>query len=447
VNSLARDHRVGCRNVVSGPLAAGILIALVLVLPARAGAEDAIGTMREVLTREGVRAFARRIDSAGWEAPKMFSRWYVERHCPAAEKPAALRAREFGLAVADALDVVAPSVLSENGEQLFATCQAMLDLADWLAATPGYGNLLLARRAKDLARVGLQRLVADIRFPFDALEAQVERFLRPVISTADLARVLNEEAGARVFPSATRARDGQAGVWASWLFKLRLSSDANWRRQSGEAKIQEYLRGQDDFLQFEGVDLSPPDLSFFEPDDCPEPRTTSNCWEWKQHEVVAAGAGPLSQQGFLEALAVFRRRVGHFPLVPQETALYGIRVENPGEEAFREAWRAARLPGEDPRYYGTAWMACEQVQKGTLLDSDTYAYRLHEGRVRSQRWNQREGELLRQGIPKAAVIEQLKREQAEEASRRTRQTPQPPEQGQSSEGDVVPSLPSRDGDR
>ena len=65
--------------------------------------------------------------------------------------------------------------------------------------TPGYGNVLLAQRARDLAAVGVARLAADLDFPLEKIFPLALR-LRPAGPCGGSgAHILNQEAGADIF--------------------------------------------------------------------------------------------------------------------------------------------------------------------------------------------------------------------------------------------------------
>jgi hypothetical protein len=129
---------------------------------------------------------------------------------------------------------------------------------------------------------------------------------------------------------------------------------------------------------------------FFQDDQLPQVVTTVNVWEKKWHRRFISRV-TLRNTTMLQALAMFRGKVGYFPTKPvfseeqlrqrdreiQNAQKKGIIIvpfeeayDSPGEAAFAQAWRPFETP-EAHNIYAPAWQAYEEITTGKFLDADS----------------------------------------------------------------------------
>ena len=114
---------------------------------------------------------------------------------------------------------------TDAGDPLLAEVRTLLDLACWLGDTDGYGNLVLAYRARDVAQVGAARLIADLNYPVAQPAAQLARLTAPFDAPTVRGRVLNLELGSPLFPTGASTQDiDLKRVWANRQAKNALAA-------------------------------------------------------------------------------------------------------------------------------------------------------------------------------------------------------------------------------
>jgi hypothetical protein len=301
--------------------------------------------------------FAAAARAAKWPTPAMPSAWHVERVAAPESRPALRAARGVGSALARGLAAAAPQGRALPADDaLLRHTAALCDVAEWCAATEGYGNALLAQRALDLAAVGVARLAAEEKFPLEKILPLAARLRGPGADAAVRRRILNTEAGAALFAAAD-----QADLERTWAAGAR-----------GGGAHADFFR-----------------------DERPGPgesATLAATWERKWHQRLVDGLEPRSA-GLALALVEFRRATGGFPRVTApvppaaSNATAGnfqlvlpVRAEPAGRRAFQTAWagaqpgpgRAARDPGTaNLRVPNAAWAAFDAVRQGEFLDQES----------------------------------------------------------------------------
>jgi len=379
------------------------ILALAWVLPASAANKESeiIQRLQLQLKDGGIPGLIEGIRKERWGAPFIPSQWHVDNVALPESKATQAQARVFGKQLAEALATMAPKLReTASHDDLYRTTTDLLDLADWIATTEGYGNMLLEARLLDLASVEVARLVSDLTFDQAKCNGLTARFNANRFNAEIRRRVLNREVGVEMFPSSSNAQDTLDHVWASG-FGLRL-----------EAKKPEYreerLRNPSHYINVIETPEIKANLGFFEDASViPKPGTLLNIWDVKLHNRFITGAFIPQNIKKVHALAEFRNVVGWFPekpvfsaeqirirdqeiadaakrglkIVPFEAAFHSLR-----EAAFDQAWRptVARSPGMSVDEWNQrlnlsapAWQAYEEVQRGDFLDHDTAETKLH----------------------------------------------------------------------
>jgi hypothetical protein len=329
--------------------------------------------MQAVVEQQGLVAFTAATASNGWQAPIIPSAWYIAHTCPLGQKPSAQAARDLGLALSRAIDVWAPTMRTDAvGEALFAKATTLVDLAYWLGTAEGYGNFILSYRARDVAVIGLGRLVADLNYPLAGPAAQVRRCRVPFETPAARARVLNYEVGAPLFPTAADVSlDTLRDVWFKSALR-RSFADQPLPTPGGPmdgSQTLATLRQQRDQVVAMGVDLDHPDPygSFFKDDPASPPLTTTNEWNRKAHGGVIGQDIPQHLPG-VERLVIFRETIGYFPQTPSARQ---SEILSELEEAFAEAWQPHLLESAPVDIGASAGKTYERIKQGTMfMDQD-----------------------------------------------------------------------------
>ncbi len=355
------------RNI--GLMIVGLAVALGAVpIQARATSVEQIGGMKSALEQQGLSGFLAAVATNGWQAPMIPSAWYIEHVAPSGQLTVARAAREFGAGLLAAVEAWVPLMQVEQGDALLSKTRSLLDVANWVGATDGYGNLILAARARDVAISGIGRLVADLTQPLAEPAALVARLHARFDDAAVRARVLNMEVGAAIFPSdPALTNEALQQYWVDRVAKNALRGIAPG---AAPAALLEQQRNR---LAAQGMDPDQPDPhdGFFIDDKVPEPVTTLRAWPSKAHRALVVGfESPRRRR--LDLLLAYRGAVGAFPLSPSERRS-GILSE--GEEAFEEAARP--FFGSDPNNIAAgAWGAYDQIRRGVFVDADSQAIRL-----------------------------------------------------------------------
>ena len=184
---------------------------------------------------------------------------------------------------------------------------ALMRLSDWAAATPGYGNLFLAARCDDLATLAIGRLLINLDIPLERILPLVAALDMPYKTPSFRREVLNNEAGAELFPSLADEQEMML------LFPEIWNTGEAGRMLYNAVELASMPQHADMFRQ---VKRRLPTLrahaAFFHDENPPEPRTTAAIWEYKCHWDIVAGIRDQNIRS-IQALAAFRQVVGSFP--------------------------------------------------------------------------------------------------------------------------------------
>lgn len=344
-----------------------VLVSLLDAARAAPPTLDDVRSMRTVVEERGLVGFRVAVTTKSWEAPVMPSAWYVVTVAPAGERPYHVAARELGSTLLAAIDAWAPLMRSDSSDDVLVKATHLIDLAHWLGRAEGYANLVLTRRARDVAITGLARRVADLSAPLPATMAQLARCRAPFDAPVVRARVLNAESGGTPFPVDPTVTDQVLmNVWSRrQLGRLVPELDA-MATASGDPdhEIADLKR----MMRELGVTPAPPDSldPFFVDDEQGEEPTTRRLWSKKFHQELLGDPAPQNLES-VETLVQFRRVVGAFPTQP---AVRGESISTPGEEAFADAWRPHI--GDATFNLGRgAWSVYARITRSEFLDYDS----------------------------------------------------------------------------
>jgi hypothetical protein len=337
------------------------------------------------LGRSSLHGFNQAVVSNGWKAPFIPSQWYVGLEALPEAKIRCEKARAFGQDIARCLDAWANHLAYEsNTVHNLEMTTDLLDLADWVASMPGYGNFQLASRSQDIASVGICRMIADLGGPFLSVSNLFARLDAPWRSPKARAAILNLEARTRLFPINATDKELNA-VWENGE-KLVL------KHSSPAAKAA-----------FEGKDIpvETPEvmehLDFFKDDPVSSRRNTLlRSWDMKSHYRLVIEVESRNKKR-LQNLLTFRQKVGCFPERPQfnrtpeqeakdklvddlltkggnKITPFEKMYSSPGEAAFVLAWK--RYETKDTPYVGhSAWNAYKDITSCAFYDEDTQQLR------------------------------------------------------------------------
>jgi hypothetical protein len=337
--------------------------------------QDHIEDMTVLLLKSAPADFLRVVSSNRWTAPVIWSKWYVDRVQDKDALQVMVRNRAFGRALVARLDDWATDMRTATSlGQCTANGAALLDVADWLASAKGYGNLLLASRCRDIAAVGLGKVVADLGTPLEAASSLVSRLDAPWFSPFVRAAVLDAEAGTNLFNvSGLSPMEAEKRLEDTWrngrLLRLKYSSPeakAAFEGQTNAANAVLAEMVQRKGLQPDESAIFQQNLSFFADDPLPRPLTLPNMWGAKRHEKLVVGFD-LQNVKKIKALLAFRSVAGVFPA---------------SQDEFKAAW-VPHITGSDHRInkeqyhvFASAWQAYKEITSGEFVDEDTKAKRL-----------------------------------------------------------------------
>jgi len=331
---------------------------------------DGLQEMQSAIDAHGLAAFDATGVAHQWPAPVIPSAWYIENTCPPEHRPAVTAARRLGSALLAAIDAAVPALQREQGDQLLTDVRRVKQLADWIGTAEGYENLILDHRARDIAATGIARLVANLDFPLSQLTPWIPHCPGPSDVPATRARVLNQEAGAPLFPTdQSTLRTALEEVWRKGAFKAALVDLPPALLTPGpDQQASPYEQFAQTMFGKSVSELRQPGPydRFFKDDKRPHPATTRALWNGKYHELVEGLGCPPNVQA-VEALLHFRERVGQFP----ERNPLDPFAKN--EAAFRDALNPHGISQEDSLLAGAAWAAYDAVKKGAFVDEDSRA--------------------------------------------------------------------------
>jgi hypothetical protein len=342
---------------------------------AAAPTADQIAAIQTTVQQQGLAALLASANINGWQAPVIPSAWYIEHTCPSDQKALAQAGRDFGLTVLQAIHMWAPMMFTDTNDAVYSNASTLVDLAYWLGGSEGYGNLVLAHRARDVAVTGLGRLVADVNYSLAGPQVLVGRCRASFDAPAVRARVLNVEAGALLFPTDPNVTQGSIDdVWiraqlqAALFAQRQLPTPGSGLMDEGTRAQLEQDRAQAIAL---GIDVDHPNqnAAFFQDDLRTSPATTMNQWTKKWHEHFIGVGIPQNLTG-VEMLLKFRQTIGDLPQRPQKRMDTTV---SEGEDAFVQAWMPYLLTSAPVDIGAGAWQVYQRIQQGTFMDEDAAA--------------------------------------------------------------------------
>jgi hypothetical protein len=301
---------------------------------------DRLTEMNSTLTEGGVESFLAKARQQAWVAPKIFSAWYISRLEDDSDgfKRVEEAKSKFGLEYARKLSLLAKTVReTDNVTELEGASEALFDTADWFGREVGYGNMFLENRAYDIAAVAITKLIVNLSYPMEKVEAAMKRFDWGWANPANRRKVLFEESNGQHFSSrhtsiTSEELDQEFREGVSLVLKL--------------GKVQK----RPDLEMFVFEDLKPGE-SFIVPE------TT---WRRKAHiHIGETGFGSMNHLN-LGPVHEFRKRYRKFPTKPVKY------VKRGGESDIKAAfWE---LSWENPYGVGGAWVVYEAYLNGRLAD-------------------------------------------------------------------------------
>ena len=315
----------------------------------------------------GIPALAQTVRAHGLPAPRIYSKWYVERLAQR-ETAAAIEVewakREFGRTVVERLAETSEQILKmTQSAERESIASVLVDLADWFRSRAGYGDVLLFHRCQDMATVPIAHLVRDLDFPEAKLDALAGRLLFWEDETKLSTDALNTEAPEPVFVPGPLGYSawGVSPMERAWARGFR--QVVKYRQERGEKDL--YDQGR------ERCSRLPEDLQFYCDDTMPgaseDAYTTLASWDRKEHRrvLVALGShGPNQIRDFL----LFRKKVGRFPTQPPPWWKEGQPIfHTPESAAFDVAWSPFREE-HGPNNADDTYVA---VETNTFYDRDT----------------------------------------------------------------------------
>ncbi len=317
-----------------------------------------VETLRRALDDGGVPAML----ALGLPCPLIHSQYYADKIAAREPKRRSLEQakRDFGLKVAHFLDDQAAAFQKHaSSAERAQQATSMLDFADWLRATRGYGNYLLFSRSESLAAMPLVYLTADLDYPLANIAALRQRIVSTATERASRVEVLSDEAP-EPFIDNLHGTDAQQDdqVQAAWNKKWQTM--AAWfktRGFTGEAQTRERL---------------PEDLGFFFEEHVPSPLTTTNTWPNNRHASLVFGLRDVQVRN-LDEFMLYREKVGTFPLQPPKwwKPNPANSSDTARRAAFQDGVKHLRRENGQPFGYSTAAMLYQQASEGKVMDYET----------------------------------------------------------------------------
>ena len=262
--------------------------------------------LRADLARQGVVAFVTNAATPR-TAPHIHSQCWVDwLPREEVERRAYEQAkRDFGLDVLGQLEAIAQERTDpQNVKGLLKRAGELLDIAEWLKSTSGYGNYILKRWAEDMALGALAQLAISDR----CSSAEVRALLDRVDTHASCARmqvaILNEESPDRWDdPSGDMSADIQRELGREWERRVRIAKEALSSLRTGKR-----------LLLFDVVKNADRRHSFYIPERNPGDATIRHCWNLKDHEEVCIFGMYNHMRKDVEEILRCREALGAIPL-------------------------------------------------------------------------------------------------------------------------------------
>jgi hypothetical protein len=343
-------------------------------------ATSAFATMNGFLATNDLAAFVAEISKQQWLPPLIHSKWFVDKMTNMDARAAEYAYREFGRLLAQRLTSNAAMVRAQHSSEVYySRAAALLTFGHWIAGEPGYGNLLLSWRASDIAAVALAKVIIDLSFSTNQIQALMPLLNVPAYRWSLKAKALNEEVGMDVFE--TRGVDDIAGmdivmnpVYRTW----------GMGASTAERVLRYHMVADPLMLRALPVCVRT-NLEFFLDDVIQPgtPDTIEGCWDKKLHKRIGEGfdlRNRLNAQGLL----LYRELVGFFPtkLPPPAPQPYaGSFAPPPGANeialAFSHYWHMNmnKSPAKELRpLFGRAAYSFISLKQGRMADADFLAH-------------------------------------------------------------------------
>jgi hypothetical protein len=295
--------------------------------------------MQELLSRNGLEGFVREVKARKCLPPVFWSEWYVKK----LEKEDEIRGREerenrkAGKMILDELDranILAntnstyhwlfppieeedkikqadgiQNVITNELRSIERMCNLAMDISEWVGQAEGYGNILIGRKARDIAAVGAGYLAVEKRYPITSVKALLRRIESGFVQPRTVARVLNKEARLNLFNPDARSWDEITETFHSLLLGMDIqrskANRANVEKILGgnmTAKLKKVVEGKEEVLR-EFLENEPIELNF-------QP-TISDMWEKKRHGNLI-GEDAKDKCELIQGLIKYREKGGKF---------------------------------------------------------------------------------------------------------------------------------------
>jgi len=348
---LSSRHPFKTRAMVCLVLATAPFVRLLASEPD--GELESIGTQRQTLAISGLWGFFAVAQSNRWEAPKIYSQYWVDRlpRKPAERIQIEQAKRDFGLEMVkaiegDAMRILDPADVAERVRQ----ADRLLNFADWIGKAGGYGNLALKWRVENLACIPIGHLVADLGYPVERIEALLARLETEMGWVRMQSAILDEESPHR------------------YDAKTKKELADQWHRHFRKAAFAfKNAKGRYPYNHVESKDL-PREVSFYCEDEASaRPYTLATKWNTKRHYIFCVMGYEDTITARVRNLLLFRRTIGRFPLKPSRPL--GSFPDSEIQEGFYEAWKPYenRL-GIQPGASGYTYQA---IRDNAFMDYDT----------------------------------------------------------------------------
>ncbi len=300
----------------------------------------------------------------------MHSLWYATNITTRSfEQDPVIAARRFGGTLFLRMEDWAAEMKAE--QPTAEPIQQVMNLADWLMKSPGYGNFFLAKRCHEVATYAIARALVDTNCPLEGVTNQFARFDVPWKTPAGRAQILNDDVGARLFEVPSGGEQAQQQyLERMWLvgktmvekYKTpEMQAAFEGHPPKGLESVSEMVRHW--YLGAYETPFMREHISFFKDDG----KVSAKNWNANDHEaLIVHYAEP--QLPRLKCLAEFRTAIGYFPgeYVPNEDP-----AKSKQKVAFVQAWTDYRkhqgLP-DDPGVAVTTWEVYRDIMAGTFPD-------------------------------------------------------------------------------
>jgi hypothetical protein len=363
-------YLLGLENKTSNRLLRATLIVLLAICSSLHGAErnqrEPVVVLRDKLNSDGFIGMLKAAEAENLVLPMIPSAWHMEHIMKPEARAQAGLWRALGARIVAEIEKETRFLLEAATVQATESrVTGLLDLAQWCTQSEGYGNVMLGRRCLDLASVGVAKLLVNPDFPQERCDRIMARLSNPRLDQESGRRILNQEAGAEVFPPGLPAEEMQR-VWGNGriLWRVKMNPSRNLERT---------------YPIPPETPLIMRNLAFFADPDWPASvaRTAQSTWDVKWHGRIVKGLKTQNLER-IEALARFRKAVGKFP----DGQDSGDALRPGPEGVFYKAWLAQgdAPAGQDMaqqdqyRRVGlAAWAAYDRVRRGMFVDEDTEA--------------------------------------------------------------------------